>query len=92
MRKTTTTPSTLEEIRQRKDELADAMDTDSTKVSSMWNQIFSSKEDASRSEYIASLVSKGFVAFDAFMMVRKLVKNYGFLFGLKSSSKKLNRK
>lgn len=83
---------TLEEIRQRKEELADAIQKDSTQFSTLWNQVFTTKEDSSRGEYLASLVSKGFMAFDAFLMVRKLMKTYGFLFGKSKSKKSLKRK
>ena len=79
---------TLEEIRQRKDELTDELQKDNVKFSTLWNQVFVSKDETSRGEYIASLVSKGFVAFDLFLTVRKLMNTYGFLFGLKKSKKK----
>ena len=83
---------TLEEIRQRKEELAEELQKDNTKFSTMWNQVFVSKEETSRGEYIASLVSKGFVAFDLFLTARKLLNTYGFLFGLKKSKNKKKRK
>ena len=88
VQKPTHTYRTLEEIRQRKDELADELQKDNTKFSTLWNQVFVSKDETSRGEYIASLVSKGFVAFDLFLTVRKLMNTYGFLFGLKKSKKK----
>ena len=53
--------------------------------------MFISKEESSRGEYIASLVSKGFVAFDLFLTARKLMNTYGFLFGLKKSKKKKHK-
>ena len=49
------------------------------------------KEETSRGEYIASLVSKGFIAFDLFLTARKLLNTYGFLFGLKKSKKKKHK-
>ena len=82
---------TLEEIRQRKEELAEELQKDNTKFSTMWNQVFVSKEETSRGEYIASLVSKGFIAFDLFLTTRKLLNTYGFLFGLKKSKKKKHK-
>ena len=45
------------------------------------------QESTSKADYIAGLVSNGFVAVDAFLMARKLIKNYGFLFGLKKKKK-----
>ena len=78
---------TLEEIRQRKDELADAIQQDNGKFTSLWNQVFIKKEGNTRSDYIAGLVSNGIVAFDTFLLIRKLMKGYGFLFG-RSKKKK----
>ena len=88
VQKPTHTYRTLEEIRQRKDELTDELQKDNVKFSTLWNQVFVSKDETSRGEYIAGLVSKGFVAFDLFLTVRKLMNTYGFLFGLKKSKKK----
>ena len=91
MKKPTKDYRTLEDIRQRKDELADELQKDNTKFTTLWNQVFISKEETSRGEYIASLVSKGFVAFDLFLTARKLMNTYGFLFGLKKSKKKKHK-
>jgi hypothetical protein len=89
VQKPTHTYRTLEEIRQRKEELAEQISSDSTRFSTLWHDAFTSKENATKGEHIASLISKGFVAFDAFLMVRKLMKTYGFL---TSFSKKKKRK
>ena len=78
---------TLDEIRERKDELLDELQQDSTKMSTMWNQVFLKREENSKGDYIASLVSNGVMAFDAFLLIRKLMKGYGYLFG-KSKKKK----
>ena len=72
---------TLDEIRERKDELLDELQKDSTKMSTMWNQVFLKREENSKGDYIASLVSNGVMAFDAFLLIRKLMKGYGILFG-----------
>ena len=61
---------TLDEIRERKDELLDELRQDNTKT-----------------DYIASIVSNGIVAFDTFMLIRKLMKGYGFLFGKKKNKR-----
>lgn len=92
VQKATHTYQTLEEIRQRKDELEEELLKDSTQFSAKWNTIFTSKEESTRTEYIAGLVSKGFVAFDLFLTVRKLINNYGFLFGLAKSMKKRKKR
>lgn len=79
---------TLEEIRQRKDELLHDLQQDNTQFTKLWNQVFLKREDNSKTDYIAGLVSNGIVAVDTFFLVRKLLKNYGSLF---SFSKKKRR-
>ena len=70
----------LEEIRQRKDELLNELQKDNTQFSTLWDQVFLKRENNTKSDYIAGLISNGIVAFDTFMLIRKLMKSYGFLF------------
>lgn len=79
---------TLDEIRMRKDELLNELQQDNTKFTTLWNQVFLKREDNTKAEYITGLVTNGIVAFDTFLMIRKLMKNYGFLFGKKNKRKK----
>ncbi len=79
---------TLDEIRERKDELLDELQKDSTKMSTMWNQVFLKREENSKGDYIASLVSNGVMAFDVFLLIRKLMKGYGILFGKNKKKKR----
>ena len=79
---------TLDEIRERKDELLDELKQDNTKMSTMWNQVFLKRENNTKTDYIASIVSNGIVAFDAIILIRKLMKGYGFLFGNKKKKQK----
>ena len=79
---------TLDEIRERKDELLDELKQDTTKMSTLWNQVFLKRENNIKTDYIASLVSNGIVAFDTFMLIRKLMKGYGILFGKEKKKKK----
>ena len=72
---------TLEEIRLRKEELANAIQQDSTKFSSLWNQTFIKREGNSKGEYISGLIANSITAIDAFLLIRKLMKGYGNLFG-----------
>lgn len=81
---------TLEEIRLRKEELANAIQQDSTKFSSLWNQTFIKREGNSKGEYISGLIANSITAIDAFLLIRKLIKGYGNLFG--KSGKKSKRK
>ena len=79
---------TLEEIRERKDALLDEIQKDHDKVTTLWNQTFLKRDETSKGDYIASLVSNGFMALDAFLLVRKLMKGYGYLFGKSRRKKK----
>ena len=79
---------TLDEIRQRKDELLEQLQQDNTRFSTLWNQVFLKREEKTKAEFITGLVSNGIVAFDTFLMIRKLMKNYGFLFGFGNKKKK----
>ena len=74
---------TLDEIRLRKDELLDDIQKDNEQFSALWSQVFVKQKDSSKGEYIASLVGHGITAFDTFLLVRKLLKNYRNLFGKK---------
>ena len=70
-----------QKIRERKDALLDEIQKDKDKVSSLWNQTFLKRDEVSKGDYIASLVSNGFMAVDAILLVRKLMKGYSSLFG-----------
>ena len=79
---------TLDEIRERKDALLDEIQKDRDKVTSLWNQTFLKRDESSKGDYIASLVSNGFMALDAFLLARKLIEGYGYLFGRGKRKKK----
>ena len=87
VKKPTTEYRTLDEIRQRKEKLADEIRLDNTKFTTLWNQVFLKKEGNSKGDYIGALVSNGFLAVDTFPLIRKLMKGYGFLFGRKKKKK-----
>ena len=48
---------TLDEIQARKDELLDELRQDNTKMSTMWNQVFLKRENNTKTDYIASIVT-----------------------------------
>ena len=73
---------TLEEIRLRKEELASQIQQDNTKFSTLWNQTFVKREESTKGEYISGLIANSITAIDAFLLVRKLIKNYGGIFGM----------
>ena len=87
VKKPTTEYRTLDEIRQRKEKLADEIRLDNTKFTTLWNQVFLKKEGNSKGDYIGALVSNGFLAVDTFLLIRKQMKGYGFLFGRKKKKK-----
>ena len=71
---------TLEEIRQRKEELYEEIQRDNQQFTTLWNQVFVKREDSTRSEFIGSMITNSLTAVDAFLLVRKLMKNYRALF------------
>ncbi len=91
VKKTTHQYHTLEEIRLRKEELTTELQQDNAKFSSLWNQTFIKREGSTKGEYISGLITNSITAIDAFLLVRKLMKGYGNLFG-KSSKKSKNRR
>ena len=79
---------TLEEIRLRKEEMIDQIQEDSTKFSGLWNQTFIKREGNTKGDYISGLIANSVTAIDIFLVVRKLMKNYKYIFGKSSSKKK----
>ncbi len=86
--KTTNEFRTLAKIRERKEELLEEIQKDSEKVSEIWHDTFVKRDEVSKGDFIASLIGNGFMAFDAFLLARKLFKGYGYLFG-KGKRKKI---
>jgi hypothetical protein len=78
---------TLEDIRQRKDELLEQIEEDSKQFSKRWGEIFVKREDSSRGDFIASMITNGMTVIDLFLLYRKLKKNYGGLKGLFGNKK-----
>ncbi len=79
---------TLEEIRQRKDQLLDEMQQDNKQFTTLWNQLFVKRENSSRGDYIASIVTNSVTVIDLFLLYRKLRKNYGGLMALFGKKKR----
>lgn len=77
---TPTTYRTLEEIQQRKEQLTEELQKDSTRFSTLWGQLFVKRKDVPKGEFIASMVTNSITAIDAFLLVRKLLKNYRHIF------------
>lgn len=82
---------TLDEIRLRKDQLSEEIEKKGQNISTIWNDLFTRDEHISKGEYIATLITNSITAIDAFIMIRKLIRNYDgvrSLFGLKSKKKR----
>ena len=88
VQKNQATYRTLEEIRLRKEELAEQIQADSKKFSSIWNEIFVKRENNTRGDYIAGLVANSVTIIDLFLLYRKLKKSYGGILGLFGKNKK----
>ncbi len=70
----------LDEIQKRKEELSAELQSDNEKFSSLWGQLFVKRNDTTKGEWVASLIGNSITAVDTFLLVRKLIKNYGFIF------------
>jgi len=79
--------STLEEIRQRKAQLATELQQDNEQFGKLWHSLFVKRSEVSKGEWVSTLVANSVTAIDAFILIRKLIKNYGHLFG-KSKKRK----
>ena len=80
--------SSLEEIQSRKDELKATIQQESGHINTLWHDLTTSKPASSKGEIVASVVSNSITAIDGFLLVRKLMKSYGFLFGRKKKKNK----
>ena len=80
VKKTSVHYRTLDEIRLRKEEIAEELERDNTQFTTLWNRTFIKREGNTKGEYIAGLITNSITAIDAFLLIRKLMKGYGGLF------------
>jgi hypothetical protein len=73
--------NTLDDIQLRKDQLKVRINEESDKIDDLWHDLFLPQQSSSKGEFIANLVSNSITAIDAFLLVRKLMKTYGWLMG-----------
>ncbi len=73
--------STLEDIQLRKNELKSNIQLSEEKVSTLWHDLVTPPKASSKGELFANLVTNSVTAIDAFLVVRKLMKSYSYLFG-----------
>ena len=77
------TYSTLEDIRQRKEAVQANIQKDNERIGLLWHDLTAPQKSDTKGELIANLISNSITAIDAFLLVRKLMKCYGHLFGKK---------
>lgn len=75
---------TLEDIQLRKDELQTQIQEKSDRIGTLWNGLFTPRKANTKGELVANIISNSITAFDTFMLVRKLMGKYGFIFRGKS--------
>jgi hypothetical protein len=73
----------LTEIQARKDELKEEIHQQSGQINTLWHTLTAPQESSSKGEIVAHLVSNSITAIDGFLLMRKLMKTYGHLFGRK---------
>ncbi len=76
----TPTYTSLEEIALRKQAIRTDIDAAGEQIGLRWHDLTAPNQDTSKGEMVASLVGNAITAIDGFLLVRKLMKNYGFLF------------
>ena len=79
--------SSLAEIQARKDELKEEIHQQSDQINTLWHDLTVPQESSSKVEIVAHLVSNSITAIDGFLLVRKLMKSYGYIFGRKKRKK-----
>ena len=77
------TYSTLEDIQQRKEAVQANIQKDNERIGILWHDLTAPQKSDTKGELIANLISNSITAIDAFLLVRKLMKSYGYLFGKK---------
>lgn len=70
----------LEDIQQCKEALKSEIQESNEKISLLWHELVVPQKSNSKGELIASLVTNGITAIDGFLLIRKLIKGYGYLF------------
>lgn len=72
--------NTLEDIQQRKEALQADIQKDNEQIGTLWRGLTAPQQASTKGEMVANLVSNSITAFDAFLLFRKLMKTYGYLF------------
>ena len=77
------TYSTLEEIQIRKEKLHSDIQQENDQIGILWRTLFAPQKANSKGELVANLVANSITAIDGFLLVRKLMKTYGYIFNRK---------
>lgn len=77
----------LEDIQLRKDELHTEIAKQSEAISTLWSGLFTPKKASTKGEQVASLITNSITVIDMFLLVRKLMNQYGSLFGRKKKKR-----
>ena len=67
----------LEEIQMRKEQLSEVIELEDQEIKRLWTQLMEKDEEASPAEQIGKYIKYGMMAYDGFMTLRKLKRNYG---------------
>lgn len=71
---------TLEEITRHKEEISAELSKKGGDIHALWYSLATPKNASSKGELITNIISNSITAFDAFMLVRKLTRQYGHIF------------
>ena len=84
----THTYTTLEDLRLKKTQLSEEIDTHGEKIAVLWHELAAPKEANTKGEMVTHIIANSITAVDAFLTMRKLVSRYGHLFGIGRKKKK----
>lgn len=80
--------NTLEDIARAKAEVWEKRQAKSEQLTKMLEELTAAQKPSSRREMVTNIIGEAVVAFDIFMTVRKLTKQYGSLFSIFRKKKK----
>ena len=68
--------STLDDIRNRKQQLRQQMDSQQQQVHQLWRTLFAKPSESTRGQFVQSVIANSALAIDAFLLLRKLRRSY----------------
>jgi hypothetical protein len=74
---------TLKEIQIRKEKLQSDIQQENDQIGILWRTLFAPQKANSKGELAANLIANSITAIDGFLLVRKLMKTYGYIFNRK---------